>query len=134
MLPPFQQLIPDIHAFHYLHDSWDVAREPLHFDPMIRDAGIIGKSAYPTGVGLGLGYSFAREVLASGEVPGPVGLIPCAYGGSPLSRWEKQPGLIDAWEGDALNVPPNREEDGMVKGDLWARMVRRTKLALAANP
>ena len=133
MLPPFQELIPDIHAFHYLHDSWDVAREPLHFDPMIRDAGIIGKSAYPTGVGLGLGYSFAREVLASGEVPGPVGLIPCAYGGSPLSRWEKQPGLIDVWEGDALNVP-NREEEGMVPGDLWARMVRRTKLALAANP
>jgi hypothetical protein len=130
MLPAFQELIPDIQAFHYLHDSWQVAREPLHFDPMIRDAGIIGKSAYPAGAGLGLGYSFARAVLASGAVDGQVGLIPCAYGGSPLSRWEKQPGLADAWEGNALNVAPNNTPEAK-PGDLYARMVRRTRLALA---
>eukprot|EP01051_Picozoa_sp_SAG22_P029622 SAG22_NODE_11074_length_502_cov_0.990074_1_plen_102_part_10 len=31
MLPAFSEPIPDIQGFHYLFDSWDVAREPLHF-------------------------------------------------------------------------------------------------------
>ena len=97
---------------------------------MVRDAGVIGKSAYPTGTGLGLGYSFAKEILASGAVDGPVGLVPCAFGGSALSRWEKQPGLADAWEGDARNIPGSGEANGKIDGDLYARMARRTKLAL----
>jgi hypothetical protein len=97
---------------------------------MIRDAGVIGKSAYPTGTDLGLGYSFAKEILASGAVDGPVGLVPCAFGGSALSRWEKQPGLADAWEGDARNIPGSGEANGKIDGDLYARMARRTKLAL----
>eukprot|EP01047_Picozoa_sp_COSAG01_P058159 COSAG01_NODE_6815_length_3485_cov_1.305875_1_plen_271_part_00 len=128
MLPEFQTLIPDIEAFHYLHDTWDVAREPLHIDPPIRDSGIKGKSSYPMGTGLGLGYSFARELLASGGVDGPIGLVPCAYGGSPLSRWEKQPGLIDRWENNALNIVGNGGDD--TDGDLYARMLRRTRQAL----
>ena len=128
MLPEFQTLIPDVEAFHYLHDTWDVAREPLHIDPPIRDCGIKGKSSYPMGTGLGLGYSFARELLASGGVDGPIGLVPCAYGGSPLSRWEKQPGLVDRWENDALNIVGNGGDD--TDGDLYARMLRRTRQAL----
>ena len=129
MLPAFREPIPDILAFHYLFDSWDVAREPLHMDPMVYHAGVIGKSAYPTGTGLGLGYSFAREVLASGAVDGPVGLVPCAYGGSPLRRWEKQPGLADTQIGAeaVLQLPANADAP---RGDLYARMLRRTKLAL----
>eukprot|EP01051_Picozoa_sp_SAG22_P004906 SAG22_NODE_276_length_13167_cov_8.415825_11_plen_336_part_00 len=152
MLPEFQELVPDIEAFHYLDDrseppppsapvlppnlplasavttlvltpfplvfapslrrldntcSWDVAREPLHIDPPVRDAGIKGKSSYPMGTGLGLGYSFARELLASGAVEGKIGLVPCAYGGSPLSRWERQPGRVDEWVGDAINIASN---------------------------
>ena len=101
---------------------------------MVRDAGVIGKSAYPTGTGLGLGYSFAKEILASGAVDGPVGLVPCAFGGSALSRWEKQPGLADAWEGDARNIPGSGEANGKIDGDLYARMARRTKLALKQRP
>jgi hypothetical protein len=130
VLPAVAELIPDIHNFHYDYDEWAVAREPLHLDPIVRDAGVIGKSAYPTGTGLGLGYSFAKEILASGAVDGPVGLVPCAFGGSALSRWEKQPGLADAWEGDARNIPGSGEANGKIDGDLYARMARRTKLAL----
>lgn len=115
-------------AFQYLDDRWDVAREPLHVDPPIRDAGIRGKSSYPMGTGLGLGYSFARELLASGGVDGPIGLVPCAYGGSPLSRWERQPGLADEWVGNAINIVGNGPD--AVDGDLYARMIRRTRLAL----
>lgn len=80
------------------------------------------------GTGLGLGYSFARELLASGGVDGPIGLVPCAYGGSPLSRWERQPGLVDEWVGNAINIVGNG--DNAVDGDLYARMIRRTRLAL----
>jgi len=129
MLPEFQTLIPDVLAFHYLDDSWGVAREPLHIDPPIRDAGIKGLSSYPMGTGLGLGASFARELLASGGVEGQIGLIPCAYGGSPLSRWERQPGLTDEWVGNAINIPGNGAEEA-ADGDLYARMIRRTRLAL----
>ena len=63
-----------------------------------------------------------------------MGLIPCAYGGSALSRWEKQPGLADAWEGNAINIPGSGEANGKVDGDLYARMVRRTRLALKQHP
>ena len=59
------------------------------------------------GTGLGLGYSFARELLASGAVKGQIGLVPCAYGGSPLSRWERQPGRVDEWVGNAINIASN---------------------------
>lgn len=134
LLPPLAELsVPTacmhcLAAFDYLDDSWDVAREPLHIDPPIRDAGIKGKSSYPMGTGLGLGYSFARELLASGGVDGPIGLVPCAYGGSPLSRWERQPGLADEWVGNAINIVGNG--DVAVDGDLYARMIRRTRLAL----
>ena len=41
---------------------------------------------YPQGTGLGLGMAFARELDAIGALPGPIGLVPCAFGGSPLLR------------------------------------------------
>ena len=100
-----------------------------HIDPPIRDAGVKGRSSYPLGTGLGLGYSFAKELLASGGVEGQIGLIPCAYGGSPLSRWERQHGLVDNWVGNARNIAGNGAE-GSADGDLYARMIRRTRLAL----
>ena len=100
-----------------------------HIDPPIRDAGVKGRSSYPLGTGLGLGYSFAKELLASGGVEGQIGLIPCAYGGSPLSRWERQHGLVDHWVGNARNIAGNGAE-GSADGDLYARMIRRTRLAL----
>jgi hypothetical protein len=97
-------------------------------DPPIRDAGIKGRSSYPMGTGLGLGYSFAQELLASGGVDGPIGLVPCAYGGSPLSRWERAHGLTDEWVGNAINIVGNGDE--AVDGDLYARAIRRARLAL----
>ena len=97
-------------------------------DPPIRDAGIKGRSSYPMGTGLGLGYSFAQELLASGGVDGPIGLVPCAYGGSPLSRWERAHGLTDEWVGNAINIVGNGDE--AVDGDLYAHAIRHARLAL----
>ena len=65
---------------------------------------LITGSRYPQGTGLGLGMAFARELDATGALPGPIGLVPCAFGGSPLLRWEKREDgdpLHDKWEGRA---------------------------------
>src|SRR3972149_1667175 len=53
--------------------AWRQAQEPLHTD-------------IPGSAGIGLGMSFAVELLK--VMPDiRVGLVPCAVGGSPLSRW-----------------------------------------------
>ena len=75
-------------------NSWVAGTEPLHFDK-------------PTIVGAGLGYSFAQE-MAKADPTVTIGLIPCAVGGTPLSRWEKG-------------------------GDLYQQAVERAKLAMAAG-
>ena len=55
-------------------NQWVPAIDPMHFDK-------------PNLVGVGLGRSFAAEVVKAS--PGiTVGLIPCAVGGSPISSWE----------------------------------------------
>jgi len=52
---------------------WTVAEEPLHTDK-------------PIIAGVGLGMSFAVELLTRAH-PTPIGLVPCAVGGTQLSRW-----------------------------------------------
>jgi hypothetical protein len=61
-----------------------------------------------------------------------IGLVPCAFGGAPLSRWEKQPADApeDAHADDAQTLPANPG----VPGDLYARAWRRGLAALAAHP
>ena len=106
--------------------------------------------------------AFARELDAVGALPGPIGLVPCAFGGSPLLRWEKREDgdpLHDKWEGRApvnthtasiwtgrrcsslgcvlTRVPQDiagngHEPEEVQRGDLYARRVRRARAALAA--
>ncbi len=56
--------------------AWKPAVDPLHWDR-------------PAVIGVGLGRSFARTLLAMGATRS-VGLIPAAFGGSSLAEW--QPG------------------------------------------
>ena len=81
--------------------QWVRAVEPLHTDK-------------PRMAGIGLGMSFAHEVLESTQ-EGPVGLIPCAVGGTPLSRW--MPGA-DLYE-DAVSIAKEALKNGVLKGILW---------------
>ena len=74
-------------------EQWAEGVEPIHYDRKT--------------VGAGPGLAFAR-VLADADATLEIGLVPCAEGGSPLSRW--QPGA-----------------------DLYARAVQRTKAALATG-
>lgn len=72
-------------------DHWVPAAHPLHFDK-------------PAIAGVGLGLSFAKE-MAKTEPGVVIGLIPCAVGGTPLSRWVRG-------------------------GDLYQEAHRRTKIAM----
>ncbi|MCC6590245.1 MAG: alpha/beta fold hydrolase [Bryobacterales bacterium] len=74
-LPDKQTEDPRIHMMAP-EDVWAVAREPLH-EVRVRPDG--------TRVGAGLGLAFARELVKRTGVP--VGLIPCAKGGTSLEQW-----------------------------------------------
>ena len=87
-----QDKVPHPRVVTFTKDQqWAPAVDPLHSDKPI--------------AGVGLGSSFAR-VMADADPSITVGVIPCAVGGTPLGRWEKN-------------------------GDLYKQAVARTKAALA---
>ena len=130
-----------VFCFGYDDDSWHPASQPLHLDPPI-----VASMGGNEPKGAGLGWAFARKLLDEKLVDGTIGLVPCAFGGSPLSRWVREPhgGVeaklddadasaalpVDAYEGRAQELPPNPG----TPGDLYARAWRRTKLALSTHP
>ncbi len=82
------------------NDQWASQGEPLHFDK--KEAGV------------GLGFTFAK--LMADRSPGVViGLIPCAVGGTPQSRW--MPGG-DLYE-KAVRRAKIAQQSGRLKGILW---------------
>ena len=81
-------------VFKFTRDGkWTEGVEPIHFDR--------------PNVGAGPGLAFGRA-MADAKPNVEIGLVPCAVGGSPLSRWE--PG-----------------------GDLYSNAVERTRAALATG-
>jgi hypothetical protein len=80
---------------------WITAEEPLHTDK-------------PEIAGIGLGMSFAVELI-EGTGFAPIGLVPCAVGGTPLSRW--MPGA-DLYE-NAVSIAKSALGSGELKGILW---------------
>lgn len=81
-------------------NDWAPALDPLHFDKPI--------------AGVGLGSSFGR-VMADADPSITVGLIPCAVGGTPLGRWEKNKDLYD----QAVVRAKAALKDGTLRGILW---------------
>jgi hypothetical protein len=78
--------------------QWVVAREPMH----------VG------GTGIGPGIPFALEMLkANPKII--IGLVPCAVGGTPLSRWVKGADLYEKAVSRAKAAAPV----GLIKGVLW---------------
>lgn len=80
--------------------KWAPAVDPLHFDK--------------PNAGVGLGSTFGR-VLADADPAISVGLIPCAVGGTPLSRWEKDGDLYK----QAVDRAKAAMADGTLRGILW---------------
>ena len=81
-------------------NEWVPASEPLHFDKSIAAAG--------------LGASFA-QTIADRNPEATIGLIPCAVGGTPLSRWQKGGDLYQA----AVKRLKIAQQSGTLKGILW---------------
>ncbi|GAA4447582.1 sialate O-acetylesterase [Ravibacter arvi] len=88
-------------------NSWTAAKDPVHYDK-------------PKMVGIGPGLAFAEEIRkASGR---PIGLIPCAVGGSRLDDWatgrrHEQTGIY-AYDAMLARVK-EAQKRGRLKGILW---------------
>lgn len=80
---------------------WTNAVEPLHADK-------------PKIAGIGLGMSFAIQLIAKGSVTS-VGLVPCAVGGTTLNQW--MPGA-DLYE-NAVVTARSAMARGRLSGILW---------------
>lgn len=89
----------DIHMWR--DSQWMPAEEPLHTDK-------------PKMAGIGLGMSFAYEAVTKMDIS-PVGLVPCAVGGTPLSRWMPGEDLYET----AVNAAKAALEYGGLAGILW---------------
>lgn len=83
------------------------ATDPVHFDK-------------PSSVGVGPAISFATEILGNNKNI-KIGLIPCAWGGSPIKVWE--PGAVYLKVAypydDAVKRAKLAMQQGVLKGILW---------------
>jgi hypothetical protein len=88
-------------VFMFRRGRWLNAVEPLHSDK-------------PEIAGIGLGMSFAVELIERTELT-PIGLVPCAFGGSPLRRWMPKADLYE----NAVSISRKALENGNLAGILW---------------
>jgi sialate O-acetylesterase len=131
-LVDLQQPDPRVHSFD-MSDVWGVAKEPLHelasaadrvhwrrspgSEPRRLEGEELAKYREGRRKGAGLGLPFAVEMVRRTGVP--VGLIPCAHGGTSMAQWD--PALRDKG-GDSLYGSMYRRVQtagGRVKGVLW---------------
>lgn len=82
-------------------DAWSKAIDPLHFDK-------------PTIAGVGPGSGFG-PAMAEADESVVIGLVPCAVGGTPLSRWEADGDLYQ----EAVRRAKIAIRDGTLKGVIW---------------
>lgn len=118
-----------VHSFD-LADRWQVAEEPLHWllesvdavhwmnikDPTkLKAAAEAERKRRTTGAGLGL--PFATEMVKRTGVP--VGLVPCAHGGTSMDQWN--PGLKQEGGNSLYGAMVRRvgAVGGRVKGVVW---------------
>lgn len=90
------------------HKEWKMAADPLHEDK-------------PAVVGVGPGLTFAQEILKK-HPDRPIGLIPCAVGGSGIDDW--QPGARHEQTGiyaydEMLARVKEAQKRGTIKGIIW---------------
>jgi hypothetical protein len=84
------------------HDNqWVIAREPITYDTQ-------------KAVGQGPGIPFAVEMLKV-DPSITIGLVPCAVGGTPLSRWVKGADLYEA----CIVRAKIAAQSGVITGALW---------------
>lgn len=97
-----------IHPQIFMLDSlnqWRPATDPMHFDKPI--------------AGVGPGISFAKNILGDDKEI-KIGLIPGAWGGSPIKVWEPGATYLNAHPyDDAIARTKIAMQKGVLKGILW---------------
>jgi hypothetical protein len=97
-----QDKTPIPHVYMLTKDlEWKPAVDPLHFDK-------------PQIAGVGLGRSFARELLKSNP-SASIGLIPAAFGGTSLEEWNPGGKLYS----EAVARTRAAMKSGKLRGILW---------------
>lgn len=87
------------------NNNWVVAKDPLHFDKPY--------------AGVGPGLSFAHAML-EGKKNTQIGLIPCAWGGSPIKVWSPGAKYFENFPYDeAIARAKIAMQKGQLKGILW---------------
>jgi len=84
-----------------LRGKWEPAVEPVTHDK-------------PAMLGVGPGLAFGKA-MAGRETGATIGLVPCAFGGTPLRRWERGGDLYS----NAVQRARLAMRDGTLKGILW---------------
>ena len=86
-------------------NSWVTAKDPVHFDKPI--------------AGVGPAISFAQSMLQNKKNI-QIGLIPCAWGGSPIKVWQPRSKYFDNFPYDeAVQRAKIAMQKGVLKGILW---------------
>ena len=101
-----KQINPRIMMLDSLN-KWVPATDPVHFDK-------------PAMVGVGPAIGFANEML-KGNSKIKIGLIPCAWGGSPIRVWEPDSVYLKTAHpyNDAIKRAVTAKQQGVLKGILW---------------
>ncbi len=87
-------------------NNWVPATDPVHFDK-------------PKMAGVGPAISFANEMLKD-EKDITIGLIPCAWGGSPIRVWSPGAAYFNAHPyDDAIRRTKIAMQKGVLKGIIW---------------
>lgn len=86
-------------------NNWVIAKDPVHFDK--------------TSAGVGPAISFAQTMLQDKKNT-QIGLIPCAWGGSPIKVWQPGAKYFDNFPYDeAVQRAKIAMQKGVLKGILW---------------
>ncbi|XVE70142.1 hypothetical protein DITRI_Ditri10aG0047900 [Diplodiscus trichospermus] len=104
IVPPECQPNPSILRFT-ANLTWEEARDPLHADI---DVGRI--------CGVGPGMAFVKEIISQWSRIGVVGLVPCAVGGTAISKWAKGGRLYDKL---VTRANESVKEGGAIRAFLW---------------
>ena len=84
-----------------LKDNWEPAIEPVTHDK-------------PGMLGVGPGLAFGKA-MADNDPGVTIGLVPCAFGGTPLKRWERSGDLYS----NAVQRARLAMREGTFKGIIW---------------
>ncbi|CAK9135361.1 unnamed protein product [Ilex paraguariensis] len=103
-IPPGCKPHPSILRFSAKH-KWEVAKEPLHADIDVKKI-----------CGIGPGMPFANEVLANVSKTRVVGLVPCAIGGTRMTKWARGTPLYARL---VHRANESLREGGAIRGLLW---------------